>query len=234
MSRLQSLSTPSRRSRVSPSPSPAPSSPRPPTETTNHRYLRLVLSEVKTVLATWDDIILQDGLRAGKACIDEATEMDNILTMPDGPERPRVAPHLVALGDARAALRASLSKLDKLLMKLSKLIEQAETLFLDAYAKQQASGPMWLSWTLEDFVDSIPPLLSSHHSELLELTALANTLLDPSTKFGAARAALERWRDLGRGGERWCEAREWEEMVDLEIGNGDGEEGKEDRRRKKR
>jgi hypothetical protein len=94
---------------------------------------------------------------------------------------------------------------------------------------------MWLSWTFEDFVNSIPPLLSSHHAELLQLTVLANTLLDSSTKFEAARAALEQWRDLGRRGERWCAAREWEEMVELEIGGGEEEkEEKDDRRRKKR
>ncbi|BEI94866.1 uncharacterized protein CcaverHIS019_0704470 [Cutaneotrichosporon cavernicola] len=229
MSRLQSLSTPSRRSRASPSPSPAPVSPRPASETSNHRYLRLVLSEIKNVLSTWDDILLQDGLKAGKGCIDEATEMDNILTIEDGPERPRIGPHLEALGEARSGLRATLSKLDKLLLKLSKLIEQAETLLLEAYSKQQ--GPMWLTWTLEDFVDSIPPLLSSHNGELVELTKISSILLDPSTKFEAARAALERWRDLGKGGERWCAAREWEEMVDLEIGGG--EEEKEGHRRRR-
>jgi hypothetical protein len=76
MSRLQSLATPTRRARASPSPSPAPSSPRPPIESSSHRFLRLLLTEVKNVLATWDDIILQDGLKAGKACIDEATEME--------------------------------------------------------------------------------------------------------------------------------------------------------------
>lgn len=93
---------------------------------------------------------------------------------------------------------------------------------------------MWLSWTLEDFVDSLLPLLSLHHSEWVELTVLASTLMDGGTKFEVARAALERWRDLGRSGERWCAAREWEEIVELEIGGGEEKEEKDERRRKKR
>jgi hypothetical protein len=38
--------------------------------------LKLVLAEVRNVLGTWDEIMLVDGLKAGKACIDEATEME--------------------------------------------------------------------------------------------------------------------------------------------------------------
>ena len=79
MSRLASLSTP-QRSRASPSPSPspapAPASPSRQTETTHHRMLKLVLAEVRNVLSTWDEILLVDGMRVGKGCIDEATEME--------------------------------------------------------------------------------------------------------------------------------------------------------------
>lgn len=76
MSRLASLqSTPSRRSSPSPSPSPA-QSPMRPTETTHHRMLKMVLAEVRNVLSTWDGIVTHDGLKAGKSCIDEATEME--------------------------------------------------------------------------------------------------------------------------------------------------------------
>lgn len=80
-------------------------------------------------------------------------------------------------------------------------------------------------------VDSLPPLLTIHNTELAELSALAHTLLSPSTKFEVARAALERWRDLARSGERWCAAREWEELTVLEMGGGSEDEGK--RRRKR-
>lgn len=76
-SRLASLSTPQRsRSSPSPSPSPAPASPLKPLETTHHRMLKLVIGEVRNVINTWDEIILHDGMRAGKGCIDEGTEME--------------------------------------------------------------------------------------------------------------------------------------------------------------
>lgn len=83
--------------------------------------LKLVLVEVRSVLSTWDDILLIDGLKAGKGCIDQGTEMEwvcsvlpdnsNILQMPDGPERPRIGPHLELLAEARAGLTAALVKL---------------------------------------------------------------------------------------------------------------------------
>jgi len=38
--------------------------------------LKLVLAEVRNVLSTWDEILLVDGMRVGKGCIDEATEME--------------------------------------------------------------------------------------------------------------------------------------------------------------
>lgn len=101
------------------------------------------------------------------------------------------------------------------------------------------SEPLWLSWTLENFgaycargangdptllrhqylhaVDSLPPLLTAHAAHHAELSVIATTLTSPSTDFETASAALERWRDLATGGERWSEAREWEEIVALEI-----------------
>jgi hypothetical protein len=40
---------------------------------------------------------------------------------------------------------------------------------------------------------------------------------------------LERWLALSRGGERWEQVREWEELVDLElIGYGVEEESEEE------
>lgn len=117
-------------------------------------------------------------------------------------------------------------------MKLCGLIEQAEKILFEAYRVQSAdfvlSDPMWTTWTLETFggsdnisilttVNSIPPLLSQANLELAELSKLAATLLSPSTKFEDARAVLERWRDLGRGGARWEAAREWEDLVALEL-----------------
>lgn len=92
MSRLASL-TPSRSAQPSPSPSPAPSrssrsstpTPAAPVvalaksryeETTYHRMIKLLIGEFRILLKTWDEVVLVDGLKAGKGCIDEATEME--------------------------------------------------------------------------------------------------------------------------------------------------------------
>lgn len=88
MSRLASLTpsgTPSRpQTPRSPTSSPAPSSPRTPragtparnVETTHHRMIKLVISEFKSVFKTWDELVLIDGVKAGKGCIDAGTEME--------------------------------------------------------------------------------------------------------------------------------------------------------------
>lgn len=40
---------------------------------------------------------------------------------------------------------------------------------------------------------------------------------------------MERWQDLGRGGQRWEGVREWEELVELELaGFGREKEREED------
>ena len=74
MSRLASLSTPSRRG----SPSPSPDLTRPPItttvrETTHHRMLREVVRSFQALVEQWDDLVSIDGLKAGKACIDART-----------------------------------------------------------------------------------------------------------------------------------------------------------------
>lgn len=89
MSRLASLTpagTPQRGRDVSqsPAPSPAGGTPRTPRagtpsrqiETTHHRMLKLIIAELKGLFKTWDEISLVDGVKAGKGCIDEATEME--------------------------------------------------------------------------------------------------------------------------------------------------------------
>ena len=75
MSRLASLSTPTRRHSPSPSPSPAPSDPG-MVETTHHRMLKLVITEFKGLFRTWDDLVGVDGLKAGQGIINAQTTME--------------------------------------------------------------------------------------------------------------------------------------------------------------
>ena len=42
--------------------------------------LKLVVTEVRNLIKNWDELVLIDGLKAGKSCIDEATEMEHVFT----------------------------------------------------------------------------------------------------------------------------------------------------------
>ncbi|KAK4687487.1 hypothetical protein P7C73_g2622, partial [Tremellales sp. Uapishka_1] len=223
MSRLASL-TPQRartpRSSLSPSPGPPEA-----IETTHHRMLRLVILEVKNTIKTWDELVLIDGFKAGKGCVDESTEMDNLLQSPDVEERPALSTHFVALQEYREALEAVLGKLEKALVKLAMLVDQAEKIFFEACKLQSMdfalSEPFWSTWTLERFVDSLPPLLSLHNQHYAHLVVLSQSLLSPSTGFDTAKMVLEQWRDLSVGGQRFLGVREWEDLVGLELSGGE-------------
>ena len=55
---------------------------------------------------------------------------------------------------------------EKLVVRLSALIDQAETLFFDAYRLQgetfSLTDPLWFSWTFEHFSESHPPRTLGH------------------------------------------------------------------------
>lgn len=79
MSRLASLSTPTRR--LSPSPSPSPSIPGSPaqalvTETTHHRMLKLLIAELKSLFRTWDELVGMDAFKSAQAIMNEQTTME--------------------------------------------------------------------------------------------------------------------------------------------------------------
>jgi len=38
--------------------------------------IKLVIGEFKSVFKTWDELVLLDGVKAGKGCIDAGTEME--------------------------------------------------------------------------------------------------------------------------------------------------------------
>ncbi|ORX34224.1 hypothetical protein BD324DRAFT_637164 [Kockovaella imperatae] len=204
-------------------------------ETSHHRFLKLLLDEVKKLCSTWEDIMLVDGLKAGKGCVDQATEMDNILLAPLGSERPSIAEHLEMFYESQRAMDGVLRKLDRLIIKLSALIDQADKLFFEAHRTMGwqfvLEQPMWFSWTFETFVDSLSPLLSNHHTQLAHLRVLSNQITDPQTSFENAKLALEQWRDLAKGGSRWQSVRDWEELMDLEMsfGTEDSDDDMDDR-----
>ncbi|WWC58392.1 uncharacterized protein I303_100932 [Kwoniella dejecticola CBS 10117] len=224
MSRLDSLTPSKSRSRASPSPSPslAPNSPSSgKNETTHHRMLKLVLSEVRKIFRVWDELVMIDGCKAAKGCIDEGTEMDNILSIEEKPERPEITSHLNALYNHRQVLESTLKKLDNNLYKLSALADQAEKILFGACSREGNEfvfvDPLWSTWTMKKFVNSLSPLITLHTSHLASLSSLAKVIMDTNTSFDDAKVALESWRDIATAGERWVGVREWEELVDLEL-----------------
>jgi len=38
--------------------------------------LKLLLAEVRNLIKNWDELIMIDGMKAGKTCVDEATELE--------------------------------------------------------------------------------------------------------------------------------------------------------------
>lgn len=130
---------------------------------------------------------------------------------------------------------------ERLVAKLAMLIDQAEKIYLEAWAKQPAEffqEPLWYTWTFKHFrespsqsvterqplgsisdhaVDTLPPLLHQHVLHLSLLTGLSQVVSSPESSFDECKLALERWLALSRGGERWEAVREWEELIDLEL-----------------
>ena len=82
MSRLASLRGPSTPSPAASRASP-PLSPTSPTNklsaldpTSYHRKLRVILVETEKCLRDWEEVVLMDGLKAGKTCVDARTELE--------------------------------------------------------------------------------------------------------------------------------------------------------------
>jgi hypothetical protein len=98
----------------------------------------------------------------------------NIVAVEDWPERELVGPHLTNLASYRESFAGVLTKLvrlypyirvcadekDKLLGKLSMLIDQSERIYFEAHSKQPSEffdEPLWYTWTIIHFSMS-PPL----------------------------------------------------------------------------
>jgi hypothetical protein len=92
----------------------------------------------------------------------------NIVAVEDWPERELVGPHLTNLASYRESFAGVLTKLvrpypsshacadekDKLLGKLSMLIDQSERIYFEAHSKQPSEffdEPLWYTWTIIHF-----------------------------------------------------------------------------------
>ncbi|KAJ7702351.1 hypothetical protein B0H17DRAFT_1043857 [Mycena rosella] len=228
MSRLASFRGPST---PSSSPVPAkqpksPGSPSRPIESTYHRKIRTALQELRAMTETWDDLVLLDGLKAARSLVDTRTDLDNALALiPDGQPRHRLVGPKVALMEKRIAeLDAVTSKLQKQFRRMNAVIDGMEALLIDAHKTKGwhwvSEEPLWVTWSLEKFVSSVPDILIPYHRSLDTHLELVNILRSHRVSFEDARDALAKWAE-----QPWLEddgwEASWEDLCAAEIDRWD-------------
>ncbi|PCH38280.1 hypothetical protein WOLCODRAFT_115192 [Wolfiporia cocos MD-104 SS10] len=229
MSRLASFKGPS-----TPNASPVrvkqqqqPPSPTRLAESTYHRKARTLLQELSAVTETWDDIVLIDGLKAAKSLVDTRTELDNELSLM--PEKTLPAYHIV--GPKLSLMEQRISELDAVLVKLRKLfsrmnaiVDSLEAVLFEAHKMKGwkwVQEPLWVTWSLEKFVSSIPQILTPYHRSLEMHAELVDILRHHDVSFEVSREAIAKWVAQPHLEEYSWEA-QWEDLCEAEIDRWDG------------
>ncbi|KAN0075350.1 hypothetical protein V8E55_011373 [Tylopilus felleus] len=200
-----------------------PSSPSRLSESTFHRRLRTLLQELRSTSQTWDHIVLLDGLNAARTLVDTRTELDNTLALLPPNSQPRseiVGPKLAITDKSIAQLDATAAKLQKLLRRVSAVLDNLEALYHEA---QKAKGTrwcqeeaLWVSWPLEKFVTSIADVEPPYHRSLVLIKDLIDRLRSHSVTFEASRDAISQWVEQPYLAEDGWEAK-WEDLCAVEI-----------------
>ncbi|KAJ6618334.1 hypothetical protein B0H10DRAFT_1795611 [Mycena sp. CBHHK59/15] len=224
MSRLASFRGPS-----TPSASPvavkapkSPGSPGRPLESTFHRKTRVALLELRALSETWDDLVLLDGLKAARSLVDARTDLDNALALvPGGQPRARLVGPKLALMDRRIAeLDAVTAKLQKQFRRMNAVVDGLEALLAEAHRTKGwrwvSEEPLWVTWSLEKFVSTIPGLLVPYHRSLDTHIALVDTLRSHAVSFEDARDALATWVAQAWLEDDGWETR-WEDLCAVEV-----------------
>ncbi|KAL6309024.1 hypothetical protein BKA93DRAFT_724153 [Sparassis latifolia] len=224
MSRLASFKGPS-----TPTSSPVqarqpvtPISPSRLSESTYHRKLRSLLQELRAVTETWDDIVLVDGLKAAKTLVDARTELDNDLAALPAGTRPAyriVQPRLELMEGRIADLDAVIVKLKKQFAKMNNLVDSIEAILFEAHKVkgwEWVQDPLWVTWSLEKFVSSVPEILIPYHRSLEMHIELVDTLRSHDVTFEASRYAIAQWVAQPHLEEGSWDA-QWEDLCAAEI-----------------
>ncbi|GBE82368.1 hypothetical protein SCP_0407520 [Sparassis crispa] len=224
MSRLASFKGPS-----TPTSSPVqarqpvtPISPSRLSESTYHRKLRSLLQELRAVTETWDDIVLVDGLKAAKTLVDARTELDNDLAVLPAGTRPAyriVQPKLELMEGRIADLDAVIVKLKKQFAKMNNLVDSIEAILFEAHKVkgwEWVQDPLWVTWSLEKFVSSVPEILIPYHRSLEMHIELVDTLRSHDVTFEASRYAIAQWVVQPHLEEGSWDA-QWEDLCAAEI-----------------
>ncbi|KAJ8469071.1 hypothetical protein ONZ45_g17017 [Pleurotus djamor] len=191
-------------------------------ESTYHRKTRSLLLELKNLANTWDDLVLIDGVRSARSLVDTRTELENVLTLIPGRK-----PHYHLVGEKLAFMEKKISELDAIVLKLDKIfkrmgavVDSLESLYFEAVKARGcqwvAREPLWVTWSLEKFVTSVPSIIAPYLHSLHEHTKLVNVLRPHSVTFEVSRDAIKKWVEqphLEEDG--WLSG--WEDLCAVEV-----------------
>ncbi|KAJ6547101.1 hypothetical protein B0H19DRAFT_253191 [Mycena capillaripes] len=108
-----------------------------------------------------------------------------------------------------AELDAVTAKLRKQFRRMNAAIDGLDTLLIEAHKAKGwhwvSEEPLWVTWSLEKFVSSIPNLLIPYHRSLDTHLELVDILRSHSVSFEDARDALAKWAE-----QSWLEDDGWE------------------------
>ncbi|KAF8123793.1 hypothetical protein EV363DRAFT_1272055 [Boletus edulis] len=200
-----------------------PTSPSRLSETTCHRRLRTLLQELRSISQTWDDIVLVDGLREARTLVDARTELDNMLSLLPPDSEPRseiVGPKLAIMDNSIAQLDAIAAKLQKLLRRMSTVLDNLEASYHEAQRTKGArwcqEEALWVSWPLEKFVKSMADVELPYHRSLALIKDIIDRLRSHSITFEASRDAISQWVEQPYLAEDGWEGK-WEDLCAVEV-----------------
>ncbi|KZT57179.1 hypothetical protein CALCODRAFT_434641 [Calocera cornea HHB12733] len=178
--------------------SPAPESPQPqgPTESPFHRKLRSILRDVAGTVELWDEVALGEGLRAVKGVVDNGTELDNALAS-NTDHRSFIATSKVQATNVHLkALDVILSNHRKLFRELVADVNALEAVVISTAAARGPlflQTPVWLSWTPEDFLNSLTPFPKRYHRSLATVRECVEMLKNPEMTWEEGRDVVIAW-----------------------------------------
>lgn len=131
-----------------------------------------------------------------------------------------MGPKLAIMDKCIATLDVVLNKLRKQFQKMNSVIDNMEQVLYEAH---KAKGwqwvhehPLWVTWSLETFVNRIPELLPSYHRSLNIHVELVDILRSHSVTFEDSRDAINKWAEQAQLEDTgWKTV--WEDICEVEV-----------------
>jgi len=143
------------------------------------------------------------------------------LLPPDSqPRSDIVGPKLAIMDNSIAQLDAIAAKLQKLLRRMSTVLDNLETSYHEAQRTKSArwcrEEALWVSWPLEKFVKSIADVEPPYQRSLVLIKDIIDRLRSHSITFEASRDAISQWVEQPYLAEDGWEAK-WEDLCAVEV-----------------